>query len=314
MIKLNFETLTPLHISNGNQLAYNLEYIVINNTVAKLNPIKASESIASKGIFDFKKNYGFREIIKIIEQNKQILNNCYDYKMYAEQSFINYLKGENRDGQKIIQEFINSNGNFYIPGSSIKGMLSTILNRNPELNPLGINPKNPNYLDKFVITDSNYLDENDFRVDIANRPPSINLMTLDPGVEFESTIRKVGNLSILDLKNSLRIYSLAQMGKAKKFVEKFKNLERNPGGATFYYSVLEKMTDEISLDKNEYLVNLGFGGGSYYKIFPDAQIPTFKSKKRSNSREMEEAHTTFTVQIENELFQLGWCKLIIEEE
>lgn len=313
MIKLIFETLTPLHISSGNQLAYNLEYIVNDNRVAKLNLIKASKKLAETRALDFNRNYKFFEIIRIIEENKNIFSNDdFEYSIYAESSFISYLRGERRDGRKIIQEFINSNGNFYIPGSSIKGMLSTILHRDTKVNPLGINPNNARIEDKFVITDSNFIDSDNFIVDIANRPPAINLITLDPGIEFSSEIRKLGNLSVIDLRNKLSTYSYTQMKKAEKFVTKFKDMERTPKGATAYYTALEKMLNELEPDDNEYIVNLGFGGGSYYKIFSDTEIPKFKSKKHRNTK--EEAHTTFTINIENELFQLGWCKLKIEEE
>ena len=312
MWKFNFETLTPLHISNGNQLAYNLEYITVDDNVAKLNLIKASKKIAKAGLFNFYSDYKFYKVIKIIEENKNLFSDDdFEYNIYAETSFIEYLNSERRDGRKIIQEFINSNGNFYVPGSSVKGMLTTILRRDIETNPLGINPNNANIADKFVITDSNFIDPKNFVVDIANRPPAINLITLDPGVEFNLEIRKLGNLSVVDLKNKLSTYSYTQMKKAEKFVAKFKDMERTPKGATAYYKALEKMLNELNLSNDEYLVNLGFGGGSYYKIYSDVKIPTFKSKKRRNTE--EEAHTTFTVNIENELYQLGWCKLKIEE-
>ena len=60
------------------------------------------------------------------------------------------------------------------------------------------------------------------------------------------------------------------------------------------------------------LVNIGFGGGSYYKLFDNVTIPRFKNPGRKGIK--EEAHTTFTVEIENENWQLGWCKLKIEDE
>lgn len=314
MIKLNFETLTPLHISNGEQLAYNLQYIVTNdNHVAKLNFNKACKNFAEAKLFSFNNDYKFFEIIKIIEENKTILSDeCFEYKIYAEDTFSKFIKNERRDGQKIIQEFINSNGNFYIPGSSIKGMLTTILNRNPEQNPLGINPRNSSISDRFIITDSEYLDADDFVVDVANRPPSINIMTLDAGVPFTSLIKSKGNLDIKILREKLLTYSHNQMQKALKFIRKYKEMEKKPGGATSYLNFLENMMNNLVLDQNEYLVNLGFGGGSYYKLFENASIPKFRNPGRKGK--MEEAHTTFTLDIENEIYQLGWCKLKIEEE
>ncbi len=313
MIKLFFETLTPIHISNGNQLAFNLEYIIKDEYLAKLNPIKAGFAMAESKIFNYNHNYKFYEIIKIIEDNKNIFkDDDFDYQIYVEDTFLDYINNENLDGKKIVQEFINSNGNFYIPGSSIKGALTTILNRDPNKNPLGINPLEPKIDDKFVITDSDFLDPDDFVVDIAYRPPSVNLITLDTGVCFTSTIRKLGNLSVKVLKEKLNLYSFTQLKKAEKYVNHFKKLERKPGGATQYFSFIEKFFSDIKLEDDEYLINLGFGGGSYFKIYDNVEVPKFKSKKNRNTK--EEAHTTFSVQIQNEFYQLGWCKLKIEEE
>lgn len=313
MIKLNFETLTPLHISNGEQLAYNLEYIITDNGLAKLDMYKASQVLAKEKLFNFSSNYRFNDIIKIIEKNKHLFSNdCFVYEVYTGEAFEEYLKNERRDGQKIVQEFINSNGNFYIPGSSVKGMLSTILDRDYKKNPLGINPENPDISHKFVIIDSPYLDPEDITVDVVNRPPSINVMTLDPSVEFILQVRAKGNLDLSELRKKLQTYSFGQMKKAKSFAEQYKQLEKKPGGAANYHSILERMLSSLVLEENEYLVNLGFGGGSYYKIFANGTIPTFPNPGRKKKK--EEAHTTFSLEIDNELHQLGWCRLKIEEE
>ncbi len=312
MITLNFETLTPLHISNGNQLSYNLDYILIDNYVAKLNNSNASKVIAKANLFDFKRDYKFVDIIKIIEKNKHIFSDeSFDYKVSAVETFLDFIKGEKRDGQKFIQEFINSNGNFYIPASSIKGMFTTILHRDPDKNPLGINPNQAKIEDKFVITDSEYIGSENFSVEAVNRPPSINLITLDPGVEFTSQIRSKGNLNISILRKKLENYSENQINKARPLVRKFKEMEKEPRGATAYLTILEKILFDFNLEKNEYLVNLGFGGGSYFKLYDDVEIPKFKNPGRN--KRLEEAHTTFNVNIDEELYQLGWCKLTIEE-
>ncbi len=312
MLTLNFETITPLHISNGNQLAYNLEYTIFNGDLAKLN-IEAHKKIAEAKLFDYKRNYKFYEIIKIIEQNKNIFNDsCFDYRIETVPAFDEFLRNERRDGQKIVQEFVNSNGNFYVPGSSVKGMLTTILHRDPQKNPLGISPETPSIDDKFVITDSDYIPSESFIVDIAYRPPSVNLIVLDAGQTFNCKVKKTGNMDLEDLKKKLSFYSFEQLQKARAIVNKFKEKERKPGGATQYFNFLENFMNGLKLNDDEYLVNLGFGGGSYYKLYNDAEIPKFKIPGRRNRK--EEAHTTFSVNIENEFYQLGWCKLTIEEE
>lgn len=314
MLKIVFETLTPLHISNGNDLAYNLEYVFRNNElVSKLNLNKVSKILAKQGVFNFRKNYKFDEIIKIIDENKKFFDSsCFEYEIQCEDSFISFMRSEKRNGQKIIKEFINSNGKFYIPASSIKGMLTTILDRNPEINPLGINPSNPNMNDKFVITDSDFIDSDNFIVETVQRPPSNNLITLNPGVEFTVTIRKMGNLSVKELRNKLSNYSFKQYKKAKEILLKFKNIEKKPGGATLYYNFIETFQPAFDQPDEVYLVNLGFGGGSYYKLYSSAPIPKFKNPGRHGKQ--EEAHTTFLSNVENNYYQLGWCKLTIEEE
>lgn len=312
MIKLNFTTLTPLHISNGEQLAYNLEYIITDRGLAKLDMYKASQVLAKEKLFNFGSKYGFRDIIKIIEINKNLFSSdCFIYEVYTGEAFKEFVNKEESDGQKIVQEFINSNGKFYIPGSSVKGMISTILDRDPKNNPLGINPNNPDKNQKFVITDSSPLDPEDFTVDVANRPPPINVMTLDPNVEFSLQVRAKGNLILNELKRKLHKYSFEQMKKARSFAEHYQKIEKKPGGAYNYLKILEGMLSSIVLDDDEYLCNLGFGGGSYYKIFSNAKIPTFPNPGRK--KQQEEAHTTFAVDIDNEPYQLGWCKLKIEE-
>ncbi len=309
MIRLNFETITPLHISNGNQLAYNLEYIANDGYLSKLNTY-AKKRMAEYSLFDFSKEYNFRDVAKIIGDNKNIFDDsCFEYKVAILDSFEEFLNNERRDGQKIVQEFINSNGKFYVPGSSVKGMLTTILGRD-ENNPLGINPKEPYIQDKFVITDSEFIPSDNFVVDIAYRPPSINLIVLDVENKFSCEIRSIGNLSLKKLQEKLSAYSHKQLRKAKNFVEKFKEKERKPGGATNYFKMLEKMV-EYEPPNDTYLVNLGFGGGSYYKIYDFVPIPKFPSKRKKNIK--EEAHTTFAVNIDNNFYQLGWCELKIEE-
>ena len=312
MLKLNFETITPLHISNGEELAYNIDYIIKDGLLFKLNRL-ASKKIAKAKIFDYTQNYKFFEVIRIIEKHKDIFDDsCFDYSLEISETFDNFLGGEKKDGRKIVQEFINSNGKFYIPGSSIKGMLTTILRRDVDKNPLGIHPKQGKWNDRFIITDSDFISEEYFIVDRAFHPPEINLIVLDVNAPFSCEIRATGNLNLDDLRNKLKSYSFTQLKKAKKIAQRFSTMEKRPGGATRYFMFLERLLEEIDLEDDEYLVNLGFGGGSYYKIYDNVPIPKFKNPGRKGRK--EEAHTTFSIEIENEFFQLGWCKLKIEEE
>ena len=112
--------------------------------------------------------------------------------------------------------------------------------------------------------------------------------------------------------NNLSKYTLNQFEKAEKILLGFKNAEKKPGGATQYFNFIENFQAAFNQEKDVHLVNLGFGGGSYYKLYSNAQIPKFKKPGRQGK--MEEAHTTFLSYIENNFYQLGWCKLKIEEE
>lgn len=134
---------------------------------------------------------------------------------------------------------------------------------------------------------------------------------MDIGVQFSSFIKSKGNLSLDELKNSLRNYSKTQIEKALKCVERYKQMEKKPKGATNFHKIIETMLNEMDFNENYYFVNLGFGGGSYFKINHDTKIPKFPNPGRNKRR--EEAHTTFNVNIDGDLFQLGWCKLKIEE-
>ena len=128
-------------------------------------------------------------------------------------AFIEQIKNERAVGKKIVQDFINSNGKFYVPASSVKGALLTVLH----LDFLGINTSNPDINHKFVLADSKYLDETNFLVDrTSDRPPAVNLITLDIGNLFSLKIKKLGNLDINYLKEKLSTYSKEQIKKAKE--------------------------------------------------------------------------------------------------
>lgn len=312
MVKLKFETATPLHISNGNELSYNIEYIIRDYELCKLNVHKASYAIAKAGLFDFSKNYSYKDFTSVIEDNKSVFDDdSFDYSVYADKLFLKKIENERAVGRKTVLEFVNSNGKFYIPGSSIKGALLTILRREM----LGIDASNGSIEQKFVITDSQPINEDNFVVDTTlDRPPSVSLLTLNPGVSFDVQMRKLGELKIDVLRNKLKGYSLNQIEKAKGYVKKYTaRAGRKPNGADQYLNILEKLSIAV-LEDDEYLINLGYGGGSWFKIFEDVPPPKFdRPRKKGSSVREWEAHTTFAVNLDNSPYQLGWCKLKIEE-
>ncbi|MCX7878090.1 MAG: type III-A CRISPR-associated RAMP protein Csm5, partial [Ignavibacteria bacterium] len=161
MLKLHFTTITPLHISNGENLGAGLDYVLLKDSsnspryLCKINFQTLAEKLA--GRFDFSKNYDLNAITNIIRdtfqklfEKRQLTEEYFYYKVAASKYFSEFYKKESSTGQKFVLEFINSNGKFYIPASSVKGALLTVLG----LDHLGINHSDPHINHKFVFMDS----------------------------------------------------------------------------------------------------------------------------------------------------------------
>lgn len=322
MLNLNFTTLTPLHISNGENLGAGLDYILLKESkdtprrLCKINFNRLSEKLVGK--FDFKKNYDLKNFTEIIKktitelfQNNKLDNSYFFYKVVSEENFLKFYDNEQSIGQKFVLEFINSNGKFYIPASSVKGALLTVLG----LNHLGINHNNPNIKHKFVFLDSDEISPDNFMVYRTNsRPPAINLICLKPNFSFTMSVRKKGNLDLNKLKNNLKTYSETQIKNALKELKPYKSKTGEPKGADIFEEALKNINFS-KLYNDEYLINLGFGGGSWFKIMK-GRIPKFPSRRRrrgvrNNNQDREAAHTS--VSFGENPIHIGWCKLKIEE-
>lgn len=306
MIKLTFQTITPLHISNGEELGYGIEYIVKNNVFLKLNLLKVSKKLSSSGILDFSRNHTINNIIDIIKKSN-IGTEESEYKISITKGFFDYISNENAIGQKFVKEFINTNGNFYIPGSSVKGVFLTILG----INSLGIDPSNAYIYDKFIIRDSDTLTpENFIVIRSADRPPAINLICLKKNCLFDIFIAKKGKFDIDIFKNRLKDYTNTQINNAISNISNFSGPEDKKNGTNLFIESLQEILN-IDLKENEYLINLGFGGGSWFKIEKN-KVPKFKYHKPSLYG--EPAHTSFTFNTSENNIHIGWCKLKIKEE
>ncbi len=303
MLKLNFTTLSPLHISSGRALAYNLEYIVKDENACLLNINALSSFLAKKNAFDFLQVYDLQKVKNAIKRyQNEYSNNEFSAVIKINKHFRDHLQNERADGKKEFMEFINTGGNYYVPGSSVKGALLTILH----LFQLGIE----NSIDeKFVIHDSAPIPHKNLSVyRTANRPPAVNLMCIDPNVSFSLIVPKKGKLDVATLQKKLINYTDGQISKAITTIAKYKSKSnRKPNGADLYMSLLENLQQDSKNGMN--LINLGFGGGSWFKIYSDVTPPP----KFKNRGKMEEAHTTFSFNINEGLVQAGWCKMTIEE-
>lgn len=333
MYKFTFTTVTPLHISNGEVLDQNFHYTAFNGDIYRIDHLKFSKLIAQNEKIDFTSNITAKVIESWVRKHQlTIIDKTSAYSVKIHESFQAHLENKRAEGKREIREFINNNGKFYIPATSIKGAIITVLNktlfnfqevengetRNIALKQdfLGIKELRykgkilieANINDKFVLNDSNFIDGSKFSVFRFDRPPEQNLICLDAGEKFTILIRRKGNLDIDLLKNNLTLYSKLQAQTANKYIQLF---ERNKGketkGSIFFKESLKNLNNYISnLKEKEYLINIGFGGGAYFKLFTDVErIP--KNTRR------EFIHTSYTIDLNDIRSHIGWCKLEIEE-
>lgn len=312
MYKFKFTTITPVHISNGETLDQNFHYTVFRDELYRIDHNKFSKLLARKENIDFTKDIDLKTIENWVRKHQlEIIDNAYSYSVSIDENFKAHLSNPRAQGRRQVIEFINSNGKFYIPASSVKGALLTVLG----VNTSGIQAgPNADINDRIVFHDSDFLDSSNFSVyRTENRPPANNLICIKPGVKFEMLLARKGNLSIENLKSKLSEYSNIQINLALDNIIKFKSRTDQLKGADHFEKALEEI-DRMKFRNDEYLINIGFGGGSWFKVFENT-IPKFNSKSPNPKRKgkQEEAHTTFSISIKNSLHHLGWCKLEIEE-
>ena len=310
MVKLKFTTISPLHISNGNELSYNIEYIEKDELFCKLDIQKASKRYSDNKLFDFSKSYSFRDFIRIVDDKKHLLEKSdFIYRLESSSDFLYHLRNARADGLKIVKEFINNNGKFYIPASSIKGTLATILGKDS----IGIDDS---IRQKFVILDSSQILEESFSILRTYKGrPSLNLICIKPFIDFEIEIRKLGDISLNQLKESIVTYYKKQFDTAIKCVSEYipqGKSDKESGAEIFLGQLYEyKRVMDEELNKDEYLINLGFGSGTYFKLFDFiTEIPTYFNSK---TKRKEKPHTAFTFFDSEFIDPIGWCKLKIEE-
>lgn len=310
MYNFIFTTITPLHISNGETLDQYFHYTTFKDEVYKIDHKKLSKIIAKKEKIDFTSDINSKIIESWIQKHQlEIIGNASSYSVKINQSFLSHLNNPRVIGRRQIIEFINSNGSLYIPASSVKGALLTPLN----IDLLGINPIDPNINDKVVFHDSEFLDSSKFSVyRTENRPPENNLICLDPGITFTLIMRQKGRFSKNIFLNNLKNYTQIQLENLNREVTKFKS---NRIGKVRKADLFLKAINEINYlaNKGEHIINIGYGGGSWFKIQKN-RIPKFKSKIPGKKHIEEAAHSSFSFTIKGGLTHIGWCKLKIEEE
>mgnify|MGYP001027965510 CR=1 FL=1 len=309
MYRLKFTTITPLHISNGEVLDQNFHYITFNENIYKIDHLKFAKIIVKRERIDFSSDITTKKIEGWIKKYQiDLIDNAAIYSVKVHESFQTHLDNPRATGKRQIIEFINSNGKFYIPASSIKGALLTILG----LNSLGINPQDPKYQDRVVFYDSEYISSEYFSVyRTENRPPQNNLICLDPDISFSLIMQKNGKFKRDEFLQKLRHHTIMQLENLNREVAKFKS---NRAGklkkADLFLRSIERINTLASREEN--IINIGYGGGSWFKVV-NGIIPKFKSKDPTKRGQLEAAHSSFSFTIDQELVHIGWCKLEIEE-
>jgi len=309
MYIFKFKTITPLHISNGEVLDQNFHYVAFMGYIYKIDPLKFSKLIVKKERIDFTKEITTSQIESWIRKHQiDIIDNAVVYSIKVHESFQAHLENQRATGKRQIIEFVNSNGNFYIPASSVKGAFLTVLGWKS----LGIIPENPNIKDKVVFYDSDFIPTEYFSVyRTENRPPQNNLICLDPDIEFSLKMQKKGKLDKNFLITRLKNYTKTQLDKLNIEVSKFKS---NRTGKLKKADLFLRSIEQINTlaAKGEIIINIGYGGGSWFKVSIGI-VPKFISKAPNRRGKLEAAHSSFSFTINHNLVHIGWCKLEIEE-
>lgn len=309
MYRFKFTTLSPLHISNGEKIDQNFHYTVYRDELYKIDHKKFAKLLADKEKIDFTTDINTRTFENWVRKYQlNIIDDAALYSVKVHSNFNSHLKNNRADGRRQVIEFINSNGKFYIPASSIKGALITSYG----LNSLGINPSDAKIEDKVVFHDSEEINSNNFSVyRTENRPPENNMICLDPDVSFSLNMTKKGIFDKNTFINKLKSYTEIQLENLNKVVAKFKSKKLGKlSKADLFLRSIENIN--YLSNKGETIINLGFGGGSWFKI-NGGNIPKFESKVPGKRNEEEPAHSSFSFTINRELVHIGWCKLEIEE-
>lgn len=309
MYKFNFTTITPLHISNGEELYQSFNYTAFRGDIYKIDHLKFAKMIAKKEKIDFSSDIGTKVIESWVKKHQlEIIDDATTYSIKIHNTFNSHLENPRAVGRRQIIEFINSNGKFYIPASSIKGALLTPMGEES----LGISHKDPVISDKVVFCDSEELDSQNFSVyRTENRPPEKNLICLDPDVSFSLMMRKKGKFDKEYFLKKLKSYTDTQLENLNREVKNFTSKRTGKlRKADLFLRSIEQINTLAA--KSEIIINIGYGGGSWFKIL-EGQIPKFNSKLPNKKNIKEAAHSSYSFTIDRDLAHIGWCKLEIEE-
>ncbi|MDP2090945.1 MAG: RAMP superfamily CRISPR-associated protein [Candidatus Gracilibacteria bacterium] len=269
-------------------------------------------------------NKFFEDYIKKMSQKGKQINGKNEKKKENEEI--------NQISQLIIQSFIKSVGRVYIPGSSLKGAIRTVLTNN-EIENISTE-KDP--FKKLIVRDSDFIDDGIEIGPLARKSKKskdengeINgdgnyAEFLKPGIKINTKIVLKGfldesNLEKIDISkdNILKASNNYTKNKIKNYIEKLyqlKNLDNNNKEKNQKIETTIKSFDKIlkkGLNENECILNIGFGGGFWFKSFEgNEKHPGKIHFEKYKNKDIVIPTTNYNTKLENtDLENLGFIKL-----
>ena len=291
--------LTPVHISSGDEIK-SWEYIVTDDkTFYRLDLFAFFKKIIDKNpdkVWALLEEGNLIKIRNFIYSQREklsgILEKTYLYKNKVSDKFYELYEKNISDQQKheesnqlIIKEFIRSNNEPFIPGSSIKGALRTALENSGY--------KEENFYRKFQVKDSNFFTENAVNVEVIDRANSVDdqVELIPSGEKFNFKIKidkRLDNFTASKLRKKVNNFMKEKISKYEKNLIQFKKLAKKEDDSD-KVEQLADLQNKLSTLKNEtegkqMLLNLGFGGGYWYKSLkerhPDwGNVESYKNSK-----------------------------------
>lgn len=328
IFKIELEVITPIHISSGKEISVN-NYIIKDGKFYKYNihNIIKNLSIAEKDNFKTKITTNFTEtrsnIYKYIVDNFNNINFEYTAEiskkiedLYRKNLSNSEIKESNQFG---IKEFIGTNNKKYVPGSSIKGAIRTaILSEEPESKWKEIESDQANNRFKFLMITDTLLFNNGIEISSIDRVSKNNfaeILTVGHKVNFKIKIKEeafqidniVSSINNFYKKSiNYNIDGLKKMNHRLSYKE-HKKKEKNNLIIKNFENILLKMKE---FQENEFIINLGYGGGKIFKTIETQKNRLFE--RRPNSKiSIKSANVPLTYNLMNKQI-MGWakCKII----
>ncbi|MEM4347164.1 MAG: type III-A CRISPR-associated RAMP protein Csm5 [Candidatus Altiarchaeota archaeon] len=277
---------TPVHIGNGKKYTF-LDYFLDGGFIHIIDTEKIFDDINKIEVID-----GLCRDIenKIINGQAQIdIREFFgQYGIDPWRYVIKKIRTNVKPSRRVqISQFINQNGNCYIPGSSIKGAIRTaylfdyydkdidklvkiledqrIRNKYKKLNEEAIGGIEEDIFRHIQVTDSSYINKNNFIVIEAKRynnikkqwgnPVYLEVIDKETRIEFNVKIDERFKKSINDI--------MSWCNNLSKIIAEYEmNNRYNSNDLKKYY---KSLYDNIKEDGEHFYLNLGFGGGHITK-------------------------------------------------